>query len=227
MRTYETGKTVPAGVYFSVRHLELRVVTEDSGILTGKEGVAYRRSPLFLIALVAPILGGMFVMALPLIVFASFAQAAIRRLVRVRTYSAGEQVPWGVYLAVNRPAVRHVSATGEVLASRPGTRFVRVPTWLLVLASPVVGGLYVVLFPIILAGVIASFLIHLVNVAIRRALARHGHLAHARWEPAASYLRPLQRDAAEEATTEEGIDEELRDLEAEVATRREQERRSP
>jgi hypothetical protein len=230
MGTYETGRAVPAGVYFSIRHLDLRVVTDEDGVLTGKEGVPYRRSPLLAVALLAPVLGGVFVMALPLIIFTSFAQAILASVVRIRTYRAGDQVPWGVYLAVNRLAVRHVSASDEVLSGKAGARFVRVPTWLLVVASPAVGGLYVVLFPLILAGVLVSLLVHLVAVVVRRAFERHGHLAHARWEPAASYLRP---EAPKSATGREPaqpsaqvvVDEELRDLEAEVAARRESERR--
>jgi len=231
MRNYEQGKAVPAGVYFSVRHLDLRVVTDEDAVLTGKEGVSYRRSPLFVVALLAPVLGGLFVMALPFVIFTSFAHVLLAKVARLRTYLAGEQVPWGVYLAVNRPAVRHVSASDEVLTGKPGTRFVRIPTWLLVLASPAVGALYVLFFPLIVAGVMASFAVHLVGVVVRRALERHGHLAHARWEPSASYLRPVDHkeaagaEAAPEPAAGEAIDEELRALEAEVAARRERERR--
>jgi hypothetical protein len=227
MRTYESGRAVPAGVYYSIRHLDMRVVTDEKGVLAGAEGVEYRRSPLLAIALLAPVLGGVFVMALPLIIFTAFAQAILASVVRVTTHRAGEQVPWGVYVAMNRLAVRHVSASGEALGGQPGARFVRVPTWLLIAASPVVGGLYVVLFPLILAGVMASFLVHVVAVVVRRAVQSHGHLAHARWEPAASYLRPVAPTSAavSEPSSGEAVDEELRELEAEVAARRERERR--
>jgi hypothetical protein len=227
MRTYENGQAAPIGVYISVRHLDMRVITGDDETLAGKEGVAYRRSPLLLIALLGPVLGGLFVMAMPFIIFAAFAHALLGRVAGFRTYLAGEQVPWGVYVGLNRPVVRHVSGSGEVLTARPGIRFVRVPTWLLLLASPALGGLYVVLFPLILAFAMVSVLVHLVVAAIGHALEKHGHLAQARWQPAASYLDAAAVKQAGTGTATDAvtpIDDGLGELEAEVAARRDAER---
>lgn len=151
MLAIQTGQLAPAGVYVSVRHADLQVVSGAERFLRGLPGATYRKLPLIAVVVLGPVVGGIFAISLPFIIFVAFAKAVLEYVSKFKTYGAGEAAPWGVYLGLTRPAVTYIGATGEELKGKSGTRFMRLPTLLVLIGSPFLGLLYVILFPAILA----------------------------------------------------------------------------
>lgn len=170
MNTYVTGEAVGSGLYMSWKQRDLRIVTETEQVLDGEPEAIYRRIPLWMLVALAPVLGGLYAMAFPVIIFSALLKVVAENVGAFRVHTAGEEAPWGVYVALNHMAVAHVTATGERLGGEVGTRFLRVPTWLLVVGSPLVGGAYVLFFPVILA----VALVAAVGGALLRALRNPG-----------------------------------------------------
>jgi hypothetical protein len=69
----------------------------------------------------------------------------------METVHSGDKVKAGVYVAVRALDVQHVGAEGETLQGKAGATYRRVPTTLLLLGGPVLGGLFVLLFPAVVA----------------------------------------------------------------------------
>ncbi|HEX7596818.1 MAG TPA: hypothetical protein VF518_01315 [Polyangia bacterium] len=69
-----SGTTVKGGFYFNPRGLEILSVNGKTGLLTGKPGANYFRIPALAVLLLAPVLGGLFVMFLPVIGFVLVGQ---------------------------------------------------------------------------------------------------------------------------------------------------------
>lgn len=162
MSAVQTGEAAPPGVYVSIKPPDIRVVSGAESMLTGLPGASYIKLPLWTVMVVGPAYGAVFALGLPFMIFFAFFNAIREYMVGFRTYEAGELVKWGVYLAYSRPAIAHVTATGERLEGQAGTRYIRLPSLLVVLFSPLLGLLYIMLFPIILAVALATVLLQLV-----------------------------------------------------------------
>jgi hypothetical protein len=63
--------------------------------------------------------------------------------------TSGTPVKSGYYLNSRRFSFSHVAVDGEALRGTAGDRWVRVPAPLLLAAAPIIGGLFVVAFPIV------------------------------------------------------------------------------
>jgi hypothetical protein len=161
MSMVQSGQAAPPGVYVSLKPLDLRVVSGADSVLGGLPGASYRRYPLATVVILGPVFGGVFAMSLPFMVFLAFGNAVREYLAGFRTYRAGEIAKWGVYLGYNRPALAHVTATGARIEGRAGTRYIRLPSLLVVLFSPLLGLLYIMVFPILLAVATLTVLLHL------------------------------------------------------------------
>jgi hypothetical protein len=166
MLAIQTGQLAPAGVYLSLRHVDMQVVSGAERYLRGLPGATYKRLPLVAVVVLGPIIGGLFAMGLPLIILAAFTKAVFEYISKFRTYQTGESVRWGVYLGLTRPGVAHVGATGEKLRGHEGVRYLRIPTLLVVVLSPLLGLLYVILFPAILAVAAGTVMVQLVVSAV-------------------------------------------------------------
>ena len=92
MKKYQTGQRVPYGVYASAWPPDLRVVSADDEPLDGKPDKRYVRLPLLLVIAAGPALGGVFVLAFPLIVLGAvitaLGQYAYRRVRELRDSQA-------------------------------------------------------------------------------------------------------------------------------------------
>lgn len=75
MKRYSAHQPAPYGLYISPRRLDVRFVGADDETLDGREGAVYRRVPSWLAVLLAPALGGVFVLAFPIIVVAAIVGA--------------------------------------------------------------------------------------------------------------------------------------------------------
>ena len=72
MARYTGGRHVPGGYYWNRRHWSIAAVTDEGGLLPGTSADRYVRISWVTALLLAPILGGLFVVALPFIGFGMF-----------------------------------------------------------------------------------------------------------------------------------------------------------
>jgi hypothetical protein len=78
MATANGGSTVKGGFYFNLRKLEIVPVSGKTGVLTGAPDQRYIRIPALGVLVLAPVLGGLFVVFLPVIGFVLVAQHMAR-----------------------------------------------------------------------------------------------------------------------------------------------------
>lgn len=81
MLTHEGGARVKGGFYWSLKTWNLSVLSGDRGVLPGGEEHRYVKVPVVLLVLLAPVMGGLYVMALPLILFVVVARVALEKAV--------------------------------------------------------------------------------------------------------------------------------------------------
>ena len=120
MKKYSPGDEAPVGIYLSIRHVDLRVLNAGEGSLKGKAGARYVRVPLPLLIVMTPVIGGIFSMAFPLVIFGAFAVVIKERFLRVRTCRAGDTVDWGIYIGLNRLTLKYGERVGRDHARRVG-----------------------------------------------------------------------------------------------------------
>ena len=147
----------------------------------------------------------------------------------MKTYSAGVPSRYGVYVSPRHLDVRVVGAEDEILEGKPGARYLRIPTLLLVAAAPAIGGAFVLLFPLVIIGALAVVGFQECRKLVRRTADGSAHLATMRWQPGAAYLDgngdPTAGEEAEQADSPEPEPPaDLADLEAEVNARRTEEK---
>ncbi len=80
MARYNGGSSVPGGYYWNPRRGSVTPVREDGGKLPGTPADRYVRVNGFLALLLAPIVGGLYVVLLPFIGLAMLARGAFRKL---------------------------------------------------------------------------------------------------------------------------------------------------
>jgi hypothetical protein len=74
MARYAGGTRVPGGYYWNPRHWSITPVTDEQGTLPGTSSDRFVRIPWGAALLLAPVLGGLFVVLLPFIGLAMFFQ---------------------------------------------------------------------------------------------------------------------------------------------------------
>ncbi|RMF90875.1 MAG: hypothetical protein D6736_06010 [Nitrospinota bacterium] len=79
MTRYHGGERVKAGYYWNISRWEIVTVPPPGGVLPG-EHASYLRLPLLLVALFAPLIGGLYVIFLPFIGFAMLLSFAAKEL---------------------------------------------------------------------------------------------------------------------------------------------------
>ncbi|MCA9558000.1 MAG: hypothetical protein H6704_15425 [Myxococcales bacterium] len=240
MTWYREGDIVPTGFYIAPRKLDVRAVVRgqdgphapDGARLRGVEGARYLRLPLFVGVLLTPVIGGAFALSMPAVVLFALGREIVRRARQKRVVAGQEPAPAGVYLGLDRLAVRHVGAAGEAIDAPADTRYWRVPTLLLVLLSPLAGGLFVVAFPVFLVVALVGGLARALTRPVVALWREHVYLLEARWEPSAAYLAHARERAArgeepsvldDEALDAAALDPNLRRLADEVEARRREE----
>ena len=77
---YTGGSEVRSGYYWCPRSWKVEVVPPEGGRLPGPGGARYVKIPFPLLFVVVPVLGGLFLIFLPLIGFALFALAIFRKV---------------------------------------------------------------------------------------------------------------------------------------------------
>ena len=79
MAKYTGGEKVGGGYYWNVRNWEVEVVPSEGGRLKATEGTRVK-VPFPALFVIVPLLGALFLMFLPLIGFALFAYAIVRKV---------------------------------------------------------------------------------------------------------------------------------------------------
>lgn len=87
MTNPESGRQVPGGWYWNPERYELRTVPPEGGTLPG-EGARWRRLPGWLLIPAAPIVGGLFVVGLPVYGAAVVIRGLAARTVKGATRAA-------------------------------------------------------------------------------------------------------------------------------------------
>lgn len=159
MGTLRAGQPAETGVYVALRPPDLRFVSGGETRLEGLEGAEYRRFPLWFVIPLAPALGAFFAVAFPVVIFASFLRAIADWIGGTRLHRTGDVVRWGIYLGLTRPSVAVVETSGAVLEGTPRVPYIRLPTFVVVLGCPLLGLLYVTIFPALVTVALAVYLV--------------------------------------------------------------------
>jgi hypothetical protein len=105
MKAYFADESVGYGLYFS--GLDFRFVGSDGEKLEGRPGKTYRKLPMFFTIAMSPILGGVFVMAFPVIVVLMTVYAVFQFFGKKLT----KEIARNCHLAVHRwePTVSYLN----------------------------------------------------------------------------------------------------------------------
>ncbi|MDF1564037.1 MAG: hypothetical protein P1V51_13395 [Deltaproteobacteria bacterium] len=135
----------------------------------------------------------------------------------MKNYFSNQPVPRGVYFNLNPIDLQFVSSDDEILEGEPGANYVRIPTFLALLGSPLLGVAFVILFPVLIFASIAVLAAQALSKKAGEAVREQAPLLRMQGAPVASYLQ-------RENEGEEGSDrDELSDLETEVDAARAEE----
>jgi hypothetical protein len=85
MAHFEGGKKVNYGFYWSMKAWDMAMVPAEGGLLPGASDVRYTRIPTVLFLLMAPMMGALYVVFLPVAGFALVAHHAYRGVKRMAT----------------------------------------------------------------------------------------------------------------------------------------------
>ncbi len=114
-KTYAGQTQVRSGYYINARSFELVNIEKDGGTLPGGTDAKYLRIPVIVAMLAAPALGGLFVVAFPLIGLGVIGQAVYKAVTgsakEVAATVATPAMPAGSTALTGKPAEK--GATGE------------------------------------------------------------------------------------------------------------------
>jgi len=139
----------------------------------------------------------------------------------MKRYASHQPATYGLYFSTRPMDLRFVGADGENLDGHEGASYRRVPMWLAVLLGPVLGGIFVIAFPLIVIGALIGTT---ATAAVRALTHRHAYVARNTWQPAASYFDAKADDAKRR---EDAAAAELSDLEDEVGAKADAEKHTP
>ncbi len=99
MAKHTGGTQVTGGYYWNPRSWEVEVVPQEGGRLKGSRDTSYVKVPFPLLFVIIPVLGGLFIIFLPLIGFGLFAYAVVTKVTggakRAATELASTMQPGG------------------------------------------------------------------------------------------------------------------------------------
>lgn len=118
----------------------------------------------------------------------------------MKTYKSGENARYGIYIAPRALDFRFVGADGERLEGKDGASYLHLPALLVILASPVLGGVFVLGFPVLVVGFVAVMIAKLAGEQTRALYEQHLHLSINRWEPTTAYLNKVKKNEEKKKT---------------------------
>jgi hypothetical protein len=90
MAKYTNGMQVGGGYYWNASNWAVEVVPNEGGRLQGGEGAKYVKVPFPVLFVIVPLLGALFLMFMPMIGFALFGYAMVRKAAGAFTQGATE-----------------------------------------------------------------------------------------------------------------------------------------
>ena len=124
----------------------------------------------------------------------------------MKTYQNGSQVEYGIYVSPKSIDCRFVGADSETLDGKPNATYYRLPTLLAVAAAPVLGGLFVMTFPIIVVMMFLSAVIRIGVEEVSAWMSKGAYVVDMQWQPTGAFLNK-KRDGKNEDKNEEKKDE--------------------
>ncbi|HLE13061.1 MAG: hypothetical protein A2504_07365 [Bdellovibrionales bacterium RIFOXYD12_FULL_39_22] len=143
----------------------------------------------------------------------------------MKKYQANDVVSYGVYASINALDIKFISADGESLGGKEQASYFKIPTALMVIAAPLIGGAFVLFFPFMIILMVCTvplyYFIRLITVnagsASEMVVKNVGHFT---WEPMTAYLNKRKNLGNVPEGKIRKTPEELKDLEKEIAERR-------
>jgi hypothetical protein len=99
------------------------------------------------------------------------------------TFKKNDLAQYGLYASISPPDVRFVGSDGETLGGLENATYRRLPIILAIGLSPIIGGVFVMAFPLIVLGM---FLWAVVSTIVNKI--RESEVTNFKWEPMVSYL---------------------------------------
>ena len=94
MKTYFGGQKVKRGYYLNRSSLEFTCVDVGDGVLSGDKNKCYVRLPLLIVMITGPLIGLLYVIAMPIMACSTFVYWSVRRLASKLGVQIGRQAAW-------------------------------------------------------------------------------------------------------------------------------------
>ncbi len=129
----------------------------------------------------------------------------------MKNYKANQPCPYGFYVSPGALDAHFVGADGESFAAKNDKAYYHLPNALLILISPLIGGLFVLAFPAIILGSFAVLATYSVGKLVWSFLMPRAFLLGNRWEPTMAYLtKPKAESEPSEKKANEMKDEQVK-----------------
>lgn len=131
----------------------------------------------------------------------------------MKRYQTGSEAPYGLFVSVRPLDVRFVGADGESLEGHAGAQYVHLPMWTVVALGPVLGGFFLISFPLL---ALAALLVVLGRATAGHLATRYAWVARSAYRPVMATFRgdddgAPSGDAAEDCGGLEDLWEEVRE----------------
>ena len=212
------GAAVHGGYYFNPARWAIEVVERDGMRLPEGKGT-WRRIPAAAALALTPVLGAMFLVALPFIGFGCMVHALARSAREaVMAYTGGCEVKSGYYWCPRSWKVEVVPPEGGRLPGPGGVRYVKVPFPLLFVVVPVLGALFLMFLPVIGFALLAQGLVKRIIGGVKTSAEDLAANVTPGWAPGAAHL--TGKPGEEKKEGEEKAHPGLEKLEKEIEEKR-------
>lgn len=138
----------------------------------------------------------------------------------MNSYNSGDRVKYGAYVSKSPLDIRMVESDGDVLDGRSGASYKRISTPLAVAASPLLGGAFVMLFPLAVVSFACFYAAKSIATSV---FGNTAQLAVVRWDPTTAYIRHPKGNSGDKENLPTQADRQMDDLRQQVKTARENE----
>ena len=208
------GAAVHGGYYFNPARWAIEVVERDGMRLPEGKGT-WRRIPAAAALALTPILGAMFLVALPFIGFGCMVHALARSAREaVMAYTGGSEVKSGYYWCPRSWKVEVVPPEGGRLPGPGGVRYVKVPFPLLFVVVPVLGALFLMFLPLVGFGLLAHAVVRRVSGGMRKGADDLASTLTPGWRPGEAHF--TGKPGEDLPSVESKVTKEIEELEREI-----------
>ncbi len=142
----------------------------------------------------------------------------------MKTYKANQSCPQGFYFSLKNLDGHFVGADGEFFEGSRDAVYYKFPNTFLVLMSPIIGGLFVLTFPLVMLASIALIGSYSILRLLWLFLMPRANLLENRWEPSMAYLIRPKKTKKQEAENGESFQISASEFDAQVCRELENDR---